>query len=73
MENKEFQFKTNLNCGGCVSKVAAVLDHVDGIRKWNVDIDNPDKILTVTSEGITTDQVVALIESKGFTAEPLAQ
>ena len=49
MENTEFQFKTNLNCGGCVSKVKADLDSTDGICEWNVDTANNDKILTSIS------------------------
>ena len=37
MESKNLQFKTNLNCGNCVSKVQADLDNADGICEWNVD------------------------------------
>jgi copper chaperone len=71
MENKEYQFKTNLNCGGCVSKVKSDLDNAAGVDHWNVDTDNADKILTVGSKGITEEEVIALIKSKGFTIEPL--
>ena len=53
MESKELRFKTNLNCGGCVSKVSADLDSVDGICEWNVDTTNADKILTVKSDGVS--------------------
>jgi len=72
MENKEFQFKTTLNCGGCVSKVKSDLDDAEGIHNWNVDIANADKILTVNSNGITEEEVIAIIKSKGFKAEPIA-
>lgn len=72
MVNKEFQFKTTLNCGGCVSKVKSDLDSSQGISEWNVDTDNPDKILTVSSKGITKDEVIAIVKSKGFKAEPIA-
>lgn len=71
MDNKELKFKTTLNCGGCVSKVQADLYNAEGICHWNVDTDNADKILTVSSKGITEDEVVAIIKSKGFKAEPL--
>jgi copper chaperone CopZ len=71
MENKEFQFKTNLNCGGCVSKVQSDLDNADGICHWNVDTANVDKILTVKSDGITEEEVVAIVKSKGFKADTL--
>lgn len=69
MENKEIKFKTNLNCGGCVSKVRADLDSTIGVEKWNVDTANPDKILTVSSDTASNDEVIAIIKSKGFTAE----
>ena len=32
MENKEFQFKTNINCGGCVASVKPHLDSAEGVR-----------------------------------------
>ncbi len=73
MENKEFQFKTNLNCGGCISKVQSDLDNANGICEWNVDTANSDKILTVKSEGISEDEVIAIIRKKGFKAEPLSK
>ena len=71
MENKDFKFKTTLNCGGCVSKVQADLDTAQGISEWHVDIDNVDKILTVKSQGITEQQVIDIIENKGFIAEAI--
>jgi len=69
MENKNLRFKTNLNCSNCVSKVQADLDNTQGIGGWNVDTAGSDKVLTIQSEGITNDEVIALIKSKGFKAE----
>ena len=66
------KFKTTLNCGGCVSKVQADFDKAEGIQDWNVDIDNADKILTVNSKGITEEEVINIVKSKGFKAEPIA-
>ena len=40
MENKEFQFKTNINCGGCVASVKPHLDSAEGVCEWNVDTTN---------------------------------
>lgn len=71
MENKELKFKTNLNCGGCVSKVQSDLDSAEGICHWNVDTDNKDKILTINSKGITTEEVESIIQSKGFKIESI--
>ena len=69
MENKELKFKTNLNCGGCVSKVQSDFDNADGVCHWDVDTDNRDKILTVSSKGITEDEVMKIVQSKGFKAK----
>ncbi len=73
MKNQEFQFKTNLNCGGCVATVKPHLDQADGVCEWNVDITNKDKILTVKSDGITEEQVLDIIRNTGFKAESLAK
>lgn len=71
MENKEFKFKTNINCSGCVSKVQPALDSTKGITNWNVDTDNTDKILTVSSEGISEDEVIRIVKAKGFNIETI--
>ncbi|CAM3456182.1 hypothetical protein D3C87_860500 [compost metagenome] len=68
MESKNIQFKTNLNCGGCVSKVSADLDNAAGICEWSVDTSNSDKILTVKSKGISEEEVIEIIKRKGFIA-----
>lgn len=68
MENKELQFKTNLNCGGCVSKVQNELDDALGKDQWSVDTDNPDKILRVNSD-VSTEKIIEIVKSKGFNIE----
>ncbi len=65
----KLQFKTNLNCGGCVSKVQTDLDQAEGIVEWNVDIGHSDKLLTVKSGGVTEEEVVAILRKKGYKAE----
>ena len=72
METKELQFKTNINCSGCIAKVKPGLDNAKGIREWSVDTHNQEKILTVQSEGITENEVIAIVQSKGFKAETLS-
>lgn len=72
MENKNLQFKTTLNCGGCVAKVKSDLDNAKGIVDWSVDTNNADKILTVHSDGASEEAIIAIIKSKGFNAESLA-
>lgn len=69
VESKIFQFKTNINCGGCVSSVKSHLDRAEGIAEWTVDTTNPDKILTVESTGITVEEVVSIIHKSGYKIE----
>ena len=71
MDNKELQFKTNINCGGCIARVKPALDSTEGIASWSVDTENPEKILTISSNGISQEQVIDLIKSKGFKIESL--
>ncbi len=71
MENKQFQFKTNINCGGCIASVKPHLDKAEGICHWEVDTNNKDKVLTVKSEGITEQEVIFTVQKAGFKIEPL--
>lgn len=66
---KKHQFKTNINCGGCVSKVTPYLNEVTEIRNWKVDTANPAKILTVETDNLEAAQVKAIVEKAGFKAE----
>ncbi|MEZ5025905.1 MAG: heavy-metal-associated domain-containing protein [Chitinophagales bacterium] len=68
METKQYQFKTNINCGGCVSTVTPHLNNEQGIISWQVDTTNKDKILTVTASGISATEIVTIIEKAGYKA-----
>ncbi len=63
------KFKTNINCGGCVAKVTPFLNDADGVCHWEVDTANKEKVLTVHSEGITEEEIVAVVKEAGFKAE----
>ncbi|MDX5347844.1 MAG: heavy-metal-associated domain-containing protein [Hymenobacteraceae bacterium] len=66
---KTLKFKTNINCGGCVSSVTPFLNNDKNISHWEVDTNNPEKILTVQGENVTADEVKALVNEAGFKAE----
>ena len=68
---KQFQFKTNINCGGCVAKVTPVLNENPDIKGWKVDTANPSKVLTVETDNLKEDGVKAIVASAGFKAEVL--
>lgn len=71
MENNNLKFKTNINCGGCIATVKPFLDNARGICHWAVDTANQDKVLTVSSDGITENEVIAAVQKAGFKIEPL--
>jgi len=69
---KKLQFKTNINCSGCVAKVTPSLNANPAIKEWNVDTANPNKILTVQTDNLVEDDVKAIVQKAGFKAESLA-
>lgn len=73
MKNKDqdLQFKTNINCGGCIAAVKPHLDKAEGIGHWEVDTTNKDKVLTIKSKGITEQEVIDTVQKAGFKIEPL--
>jgi len=60
------KFKTNINCSNCIRSVSGFLNEVKEIEHWEVDTDNPEKILTVQGEEVTKEMVVEAVEDAGF-------
>lgn len=68
---KTVQFKTNIKCGGCVATVTPGLNDTAGEHNWQVDLQSPDKILTVQGEDIKATDIKQAVEKAGFKAEPV--
>lgn len=62
---KKAQFKTNINCNSCIRSVTGFIADVEGIQNWEVDTENPEKILTVEGD-FKTAALVEAIEDAGF-------
>lgn len=63
-------FKTNINCNNCVAKVKPFLNQVETIDTWQVDTNNPDKILSVSGEDeLTPTEVIEAVQKAGFTIQ----
>ncbi len=69
METK--QFKTNIKCEGCVAKVTPGLNESTGENNWSVDLQSPQKILTISGETINKEKISKALEKAGFHAEEL--
>ena len=65
------KFKTNINCSNCVAKVTPFLDKKVGKEFWNVDIESPDKILSVDTDDLTEEDIVKTVKRTGFEAEAI--
>jgi len=63
------KFKTNVNCGGCIATVTPHLNKVKGIVSWNVDTTTPSKIMTVETDGINADVIIATMKEAGYKAD----
>ena len=68
---KQFQFNTNINCSGCVAKITPHLSKHHGIENWEVDTNNPKKLLTIETEELNQEEVKNIIEKAGFKADPI--
>ncbi len=65
------KFKTNINCSGCVAAVTPFLNKEKNIEIWQVDIQNPDKILTVEGNTVKKEEVLEAVEKAGYKIQPL--
>lgn len=71
METK--QFKTNINCSGCVAKVTPVLNPLLGENQWEVNTAHKDKILTVALGNLDETSLMEQVKHAGFKIELINQ
>lgn len=64
------KFKTTIKCSGCLANVTPFLNEALGEKKWEVDIKNPSKILTVEGEDDET-KIIKAVEKAGYKAEKI--
>ncbi|MCK9212132.1 MAG: heavy-metal-associated domain-containing protein [Ignavibacteriaceae bacterium] len=69
----ELLFKTNIKCGGCIAKITPFLNGEKQIEEWNVDLQSPERILSVKSETVSSESVVDLLKKAGYTAVEVKQ
>jgi copper chaperone len=62
------KFKTDIKCSGCVAKVTPHLNAAVGENNWQVDINDPSKILTVTTD-VDQSRVKAAVQQAGYNAD----
>ena len=66
---EKFVLKTDLSCPHCIKKVEPVLKSTIGIEDYNIDLEHPEKLLTISSEGVNIESVIAGFKEVGYRAE----
>lgn len=64
------KFKTNIKCSACVEKVTAPLNETIGEGKWEVDLQDPKRTLTITVEASASD-INRALNKVGYKAEAI--
>lgn len=62
----KYKFKTNINCNACKSAVTPFLNKESRISKWDVDLSDPERILSVEGDNIDSKEIVELIAAAGY-------
>lgn len=65
---KTLTFKTNIQCTNCLAKVTPKLNEQTGIESWNVDLEHPDRTLTVETESLEPEDIKKAVLKAGFIA-----
>jgi copper chaperone len=61
------KFKTNIKCGSCITAVTPFLTTENGIEKWAVDLQNPDRILSVETNK-PAEEIAEVVKKAGYLA-----
>ena len=63
------QFKTTIKCSGCIEKVTPYLNETVGENNWEVDLQNPKKVLTIpNADKLQSSEVVDALAKAGYKA-----
>jgi copper chaperone len=67
---EKLRFKTNINCANCIKAVTNFIQEVDGLEHWEVNTEDPDKILSVQGQ-LSAEAIIEAVEDAGFDIEPI--
>lgn len=64
-------FKTSVHSPSDVVRLEDLLRTDERILRWNVDLEDVDKVLRIVSNTLTAPEVIRLLGDKGFLCEEL--
>ncbi|WP_034041737.1 heavy-metal-associated domain-containing protein [Wocania ichthyoenteri] len=65
------KYKTNIQCTGCIKSLTPVLNNLDNIDSWKVDLDHQDRFLEVELDDDKKDVVFNAVKGLGFEIEEI--
>lgn len=61
--------KTDLSCPHCVKTVEPILKDTNGIADFSINLEHPDKLVTISSKGANIKDVISKFNAAGYKAE----
>lgn len=69
---KTLRFKTNIESNQSVAFISNFIDHLNGVKNWEVDLKSPDKVLTIRGTLQRPTSLVKKISNAGYLLTPLS-
>jgi len=66
---EQIKLKTDLSCKHCVMKVEPILKSTEGVVDYSVDLEHPDRIVSISSEDADINSLIAGFKNAGYVAE----
>ena len=66
-----FIFKTNIQTEFDKLRIKNVLDASLKVLKWNIDMDDADRVLRIVSDSLKPEQIISLLDYVGFECSEL--
>ena len=64
-------FKTNLNNPELINRVQPIIQNIQGIKRWNIDIHDCDNVLRIESTELSARSVESVLQNAGYYCEEL--
>lgn len=69
-----FRYRTNLKCSDCIITLTPHLEKVTGLQRWQVDLEHPDRTLSVeVEEDVHKTELEEAIRQAGYEAIELPE
>ena len=59
-------FRTNIQTEFDKMRIKNVLDASQKVLKWNIDMDDTDRVLRIVSDSLRPEQIISLLDYVGF-------